>query len=196
MSKVAHSAPTSPGPAPAAARLAGPRRTRGAGPRPRSGTRAAAGAGTGPAHRGRRAEGRRQLDPERVGARPERLDRGQEGAHRLVGVGQPPLVGDRLRQLEHEPEVRGGLLGPRAHRVRETASRRRWCCPRRRCTRSRRRKPLARRQRVRQETALPGGVASTSRSRRGASWPRGYRSRGRENLVLSRRPAATVRSWT
>ena len=63
------------------------------------------------------AEGRRQLDPQGVGPRPERLDRGQEGAQRVVDVGEAALVGDRPRQLEYEPEVGGGLLGPRPHRV-------------------------------------------------------------------------------
>ena len=48
-----------------------------------------------------------------VGTPPEGLDRGQEGAERAAGVGQAALMGDQFRQLENEPKVRGGLLGPR-----------------------------------------------------------------------------------
>ena len=63
------------------------------------------------------AEGRRQLDPEGVGALAERFDRGQEEAERVVGVGEAALMRDQFRQLEDEPEVGGGLPGPRFHRV-------------------------------------------------------------------------------
>jgi hypothetical protein len=44
----------------------------------------------------------------------EGFDRGQERAERLVDIGQAALVGDRLRQLEDETEVSGGLPGGRA----------------------------------------------------------------------------------
>src|SRR6202020_876764 len=54
------------------------------------------------------AEGRRQLDPEGVGALAERFDRGQEEAERVVGVGEAALMRDQFRQLEDEPEVGGG----------------------------------------------------------------------------------------
>ncbi len=105
-----------------------------------------------------RAEGGRQLDPERVDSRPERLDRGQEGAQRLIDIGQAALVGDRLRQLEDEPKVRGGLPGPRRHRV---AGRGRvkggvalhGVAPGRVGA-----EPLTRRQRGRQPATLPGCV--------------------------------------
>ena len=63
------------------------------------------------------AEGRWQLNPEGVSTLSEGFDRGQEGAERVVDVGQVVLMGDRFRQFEDEPKVRGGLLGPRFHRV-------------------------------------------------------------------------------
>ena len=63
------------------------------------------------------AEGRWQLNPEGVGTPAKGFDRGQEGAERAVGVGQAALVGDQFRQFEDEPEVRGGLPGPRFHRL-------------------------------------------------------------------------------
>jgi hypothetical protein len=63
------------------------------------------------------AEGRWQLNPEGMGTRPEGFDRGQEGAERVVDVGEAALMGDRFRQFEDEPKVRTGLLGPRFHRV-------------------------------------------------------------------------------
>jgi hypothetical protein len=52
-----------------------------------------------------------------VGTPPEGFDRGQEGAERVIDVGEAALMGDRFRQFEDEPEVRGGLPGPRFHRV-------------------------------------------------------------------------------
>src|SRR5580704_9789988 len=63
------------------------------------------------------AERRGQLNPEGVGTRPEGFDRGQEGAERAADVGEAALMGDRFRQFEDEPEVRGGLPGPRCHRA-------------------------------------------------------------------------------
>src|SRR5262249_12832697 len=59
-----------------------------------------------------RAEGRRQLYPKGVNPLSEGFDRGQESAQRAVGVGETTLVGDQLRQLENETEVRTGLRGP------------------------------------------------------------------------------------
>jgi hypothetical protein len=72
---------------------------------------------TGESAEAARAEGRRELDPEGVGPPAEGFDRGQEGAERAVGVGEAALMGDRFRQFEDEPEVGGGLPGPRFHRV-------------------------------------------------------------------------------
>ena len=63
------------------------------------------------------AERRWQLNPEGVGTLPQGFDRGQEGAERVVDVGEAALMGDRFRQFEDEPKVRGSLPGPRFHRV-------------------------------------------------------------------------------
>ena len=106
-----------------------------------------------------RAERGRQLDPERVGPRPQGLDRGQESAQQIVDAGQAALVRDRPRQLKHKPEVGRGLLGPRVHNF---GSRRRveGGVPLHRIAPGRvRAQTLAGGQRVRQVPALPGCVA-------------------------------------
>src|SRR6185437_9101890 len=101
---------------------------------------------------------RRQLYPERMGARPEGLDRGQEGAQRFGDIGEAALVGDRFRQLENQPEVRVRLRGPRPDRV-EGGRRVEGCvaldgvAPGRVGVQA-----LARCQRLWQVTALPGCV--------------------------------------
>ena len=59
-----------------------------------------------------------QLDRDRLGPLAERREQLEELAHLVVGAAQPPLVGDRPRQLEQEPEPGGRLLGPRRHRRR------------------------------------------------------------------------------
>ena len=64
-----------------------------------------------------RAERRRQLDPECAGPPAERLDRGQEAAEQVIDTSEAVIVGDRPRQLEHEPEVGRGLLDPRLDRA-------------------------------------------------------------------------------
>ena len=143
---------------PAAVPSADRRRTHGAAPRRSTGTRAGGAAGSRRGSQLRGAEGRRQLDPERVSARPEGLDGGQEITERAVGVGEVALMGHRLRQLEYEPEIRIGLPGPRPHRVQ---SRRRveGCVALHRVAPARvSSQPLVRRQRRGQVTTLPGRI--------------------------------------
>ena len=104
------------------------------------------------------AEGRWQLNPEGVGTLPEGFDRGQEGAERVGDVGEAALMGDQFRQLEDEPEVGGGLPGPRFHRAQggcrvEGRIALDGVAPGRV-----RAEAVPRRQRSRQVTALPGCV--------------------------------------
>src|SRR5690606_20753949 len=62
-----------------------------------------------------RAERSRKLYPQRVDSGPQRFDHVQELAQRVLEVAKTQRMGDHLRQLQHEPEVRSGLLGPRRH---------------------------------------------------------------------------------
>ena len=104
------------------------------------------------------AERRGQLNPQRVRPRPEGLDRGQERVERLVGLGEPALMGDRPGQLEDEPEAGRGLRGPRPHRVQGGRRVERRIALHGIAPRRVRAQAFPRGQRNRQVAALPGCV--------------------------------------
>ncbi len=63
-----------------------------------------------------RGERAGKLDPERVHTRVQRLHDVQERGHVRLGAPEAAFVGDRLRQLDHEPEAGIGLGRPGLHR--------------------------------------------------------------------------------
>ena len=104
-----------------------------------------------------------------------------------------------LRQLEHEPEPLRCLGEPTPHGPSEPAARRRWCCPRRRCTSWRTRRAghdEARRSgKWRPCHALYAHIAHPTRSTRGVATSHTYPSSDSPSHRTRARGHVGQRGW-